>query len=67
MKRVVILLLVFLIVIWSSFIVWELQITKWEKTITGPAIRVDLVLILPILIGITIYVIDQIITISKRK
>ncbi|WP_024768482.1 hypothetical protein [Aquimarina macrocephali] len=67
MKRVVIILLVFLIVVWSSFIIWELQITKWEKTITGPSIRVDLVLILPILIGITIYVIDQIITISKKK
>ncbi|WP_074409770.1 MULTISPECIES: hypothetical protein [Aquimarina] len=67
MKRVVIILLVFLVVIWSSFIVWELQITKWEKTITGPVIRVDLVLILPILIGVTIYVIDQIITISKKK
>ncbi|PKV48619.1 hypothetical protein ATE84_0622 [Aquimarina sp. MAR_2010_214] len=67
MKRVAIILLVFLIVVWSSFIVWEMQITKWERTITGPATRVDLVLILPILIGITIYVIDQIITISKKK
>lgn len=67
MKRVVVALLIFLVVIWSSFIVWELQITKWEKAISGPAVRVDLVLILPILIGVTIYVMDQIITKSKKK
>ncbi|MDY8135546.1 hypothetical protein [Aquimarina sp. 2201CG5-10] len=67
MNRVVIALIIFLIVIWSGFIVLELQISKFEKLMASPKGRIDLVLILPLIIGITLYVIDQIINKIMKK
>jgi len=66
MKREVIALFVYLTVIWSSFVFWELHITKWVIHVNGPIMRIDLIVILPILIGITIYVVYQVLANIKN-
>lgn len=46
----------FLIIIWSTFIVWEIQVKEWLAYETNFIFRVDLVIILPALIILTLYV-----------
>lgn len=47
-----------LVIIWVVFLVWEYFVQQWAKDVNGPIIRVDLVLILPVLLigsGVLIY------------
>lgn len=45
----------FLLIIWSIFLIWELQVIKWAETVEEPIIRVDLVVILPGIIILSYY------------
>ena len=47
--------LVILVILWSSYGIWEYHVTQWAKTEQTPVIRVDLVLIIPILIAFTVF------------
>lgn len=40
---------------WTAFILWEIMVHQWAKNIEGPLIRVDLVLILPLMLLITAF------------
>lgn len=46
----------FLLIIWSTFIAWEIQVKEWLVNETNFIFRVDLVIILPTLIILTLYV-----------
>ncbi|MCF6348486.1 MAG: hypothetical protein L3J20_09340 [Flavobacteriaceae bacterium] len=46
----------FLVFSWISFIIWEIYVEKWAANETGPVIRVDLIIIIPVLLIITIFV-----------
>lgn len=46
----------FLLIIWSTFVVWEIQVKEWLAYETNFIFRVDLVIILPSLIILTLYV-----------
>jgi TRAP-type C4-dicarboxylate transport system permease small subunit len=67
MHRTILILIAFLILIWSSFIVWEILVSKWIQTVSEDIIRIDLIFILPILILATVYSIYQIIKKLKNK
>jgi hypothetical protein len=45
--------------------VWELHVSEWAKTEAGPIIRVDLIIIFPILIVLIILSIRQLLTRKK--
>lgn len=47
--------LAFLLIIWTIFLIWELQVIKWAGTVEDPIIRVDLVVILPGIIILSYY------------
>lgn len=64
MKKTTHILIAFLIVLWTSFIIWEIQVHKWAQITEGPIIRVDLIFILPILVLTTVYVFYHI---KKKK
>ncbi|PCJ96985.1 MAG: hypothetical protein COA50_06770 [Flavobacteriaceae bacterium] len=49
-------LCLFLLIIWSTFIVWEIQVREWLSYETEFIFRADLVIILPILILLSLYV-----------
>jgi len=53
--------IIVIITMWVVFIIWELFVFRWAQQIEGPIIRVDLIIILPALIGVTGYCIAQII------
>ncbi|NJB70622.1 hypothetical protein GGR42_001084 [Saonia flava] len=57
----------FLIVIWFTFIVWENQVIKWVSYETSFIFRVDLFIILPILIAMTMYVLYIIVDQKKKN
>jgi len=44
-----------LIIIWLAFVIWEIAVFFWAKKEEGPIIRADLVILLPILVGISIW------------
>lgn len=46
-----------LIIAWSSFGIWEWCVYEWAKDVAGPIIRVDLVLLLPALIALTVWMV----------
>ena len=46
----------FLLIIWSTFVVWEIQVKEWLAYETHFIFRVDLVIILPTLVIFTLYV-----------
>lgn len=46
-------------------IIWEYYVQLWTKTETGPIIRVDLVLILPVILLMVILPIMQIVKKNK--
>lgn len=47
--------LALLLITWTIFLIWELQVIKWAETVKGPIIRVDLVVILPGIIILSYY------------
>ncbi|WP_299884103.1 hypothetical protein [uncultured Lacinutrix sp.] len=67
MKRTTLLLLAFLILLWTSFIVWEILVNNWIQTLNQYILRIDLIIILPILILTTLYGIYQIIKKQNNK
>lgn len=47
--------LALLLITWTIFLIWELQVIKWAETVEGSIIRVDLVVILPGIIILSYY------------
>ncbi len=45
----------FLLIIWTIFLIWELQVIKWTEAFENVLIRVDLVIILPGIILLSYY------------
>lgn len=45
-----------LIIGWMAFGIWEFFVAQWSKAMVEPMIRVDLIIILPGLIFLTIWV-----------
>ena len=43
--------------VWLAYFVWEYFVSEWAKSITTPIIRVDLIMIYPILFIITVIII----------
>ncbi|MTI70340.1 MAG: hypothetical protein FH751_08845 [Firmicutes bacterium] len=41
------------------YAIWEFKASKWAETVRGPIIRVDLVIILPVLITLVVFSISQ--------
>ncbi|PAQ12612.1 hypothetical protein CD798_18205 [Bacillaceae bacterium SAOS 7] len=54
------------IILILGYIVWEIYVRNWASTVSGPIIRVDLIIIYPILLIALLISIFQIIT-SKNK
>lgn len=48
-------LLIILIVVWLIFVMWEIEVTKWIKEEALQVFRIDLVIILPGLVFLTLY------------
>ncbi len=67
MKRTSKILLVLLLLLWGTYVLWEIQLQRWiEITKNGGAVlRVDLIIVLPFLLIFSFYVIQ--IIIKNRK
>ena len=48
-------LLIILIVVWLIFVMWEIEVTKWIKEEALQVFRIDLIIILPGLVFLTLY------------
>lgn len=59
--------IVFLILIWASFFIWEWFISKWLTIAPNTFIRIDLIIILPSLIITSLYSIHQLIKKHKKQ
>lgn len=46
-----------IIVSWTSFLVWEYYVQQWANNVDGPIIRVDLIILLPALVMLTLWMI----------
>lgn len=40
---------IIMLILWFGYFFWEWQVLKWTENVAGPIIRVDLLLIYPIL------------------
>ena len=54
-----------LLIGWIAFGVWEYFVSQWSEEIVGPMIRVDLIIILPGLIFLTIWVLLKLTKVEK--
>ena len=52
---------------WAGFTAYSIRMRLWETTITGPVIRVDLLLVAPILYIVTIAGAVQILFTSRNR
>lgn len=59
-------LLIFLIIIWTIFIIWEFEIQKLTDEIQTYIVRFDLI-VLPVLLFVTGYAIHNVLKNEKRK
>jgi len=59
-------IIVFLILIWASFFIWEWFVTKWLTKTSITILRIDLIIILPSLIITSFYSIHQLIKKQKK-
>lgn len=50
-----------IVVSWTSFLVWEYSIYQWAKNVTGAIIRVDLIILLPALVMLTLWMLFKMI------
>lgn len=48
-------LLIILIVVWLIFVMWEIEVTRWINEEALHVFRIDLVIILPGLVFLTLY------------
>lgn len=46
---------VFLIIVWLIFVMWEIEVAKWIQEEAQHVFRIDLVIILPGLVLLTLY------------
>ncbi len=47
--------LIILIIVWLIFVMWEIEVTKWIREESLHVFRIDLIIILPGLVFLTLY------------
>lgn len=49
-----------ILIIWVIFFIWELEVAKWIREMKGDIIRLDLIIIFPGLVLLTIYTLNHV-------